>query len=29
VLVFLAGMIALIASARLDPNTVPLGPSPH
>ena len=29
VIVFVAGMMALIAAARLDPNTVPLGPSRH
>ena len=26
---FIAGMLALVAAARLDPNNVPLGPSPH
>jgi succinate dehydrogenase / fumarate reductase cytochrome b subunit len=28
-LTFIAGMVALVAAARLDPNNVPLGPSPH
>jgi succinate dehydrogenase / fumarate reductase cytochrome b subunit len=29
VVTFVAGMIALAAAARLDPNTVPLAPNPH
>ena len=28
-LTFIAGLLALIAAARLDPFSVPLGPSPH
>jgi succinate dehydrogenase / fumarate reductase cytochrome b subunit len=28
-LTLIAGMVALVAAARLDPNNVPLGPSPH
>jgi succinate dehydrogenase / fumarate reductase cytochrome b subunit len=28
-LTFVAGVVALVAAARLDPNHVPLGPSPH
>lgn len=28
-LTFIAGMVALVAAARLDPNTVPLAPTPH
>jgi len=29
VVVFVAAMLALVAAARLDPSTVPLGPNPH
>ena len=29
VLTFVAGVVALVAAARLDPNSVPLGPNPH
>jgi succinate dehydrogenase / fumarate reductase cytochrome b subunit len=28
-LTFIAGIVALVAAARLDPNLVPLGPDPH
>jgi succinate dehydrogenase / fumarate reductase cytochrome b subunit len=28
-LTFVAGIVALVAAARLDPGTVPLGPNPH